>query len=55
MATKAVVMGAGMVMADLVLCWQELEAGVLVAPLPDHVAPSPLGGICMIGCYNNSA
>ena len=48
MATKAAVMGAGMVMADLALCREELASGALVAPFPDLVCPSPLGGICLI-------
>ncbi len=48
-ATKAAVMGLGVVMADLVLCRDELETGVLVAPFPDMVCTSPDGGICLIG------
>ncbi|MBF9057954.1 LysR family transcriptional regulator [Rhodobacterales bacterium HKCCSP123] len=48
-ATKAAVMGIGVVMADLVLCREELEAGTLVAPFPDMVCASPLGGICLLG------
>lgn len=48
-ATKAAVMGVGVVMADLVLCREEFEAGMLVAPFPDMVCQSPLGGICLIG------
>lgn len=42
-------MGVGVVMADLVLCREEFEAGMLVAPFPDMVCQSPLGGICLIG------
>ena len=48
-ATKAAVMGVGVVMADLVLCRDELESGALVTPFPDMVCPSPLGGICLLG------
>jgi len=48
-ATKAAVMGVGVVMADLVLCREELEAGTLVRPFPDMVCKSPLGGICLLG------
>ena len=48
-ATKAAVMGIGVVMADLVLCREELEAGMLIAPFSDMVCQSPLGGICLIG------
>lgn len=47
-ATKAAVMGVGVVMADLVLCRDELETGALVAPFPDLVCHSPLGGICLL-------
>lgn len=49
LATRAAVMGTGVVMADKVLCRDELEAGTLVAPFPDLVSSSPLGGICLIG------
>ena len=49
MATKAAIMGAGVVMADLVLCRDELDGGALVAPFPDLICPSPFGGICLIG------
>lgn len=48
-ATKAAVMGLGVVMADLVLCRDELQAGTLVAPFLDMVCKSPDGGICLIG------
>lgn len=48
-ATKAAVMGIGVVMADLVLCREELESGTLIAPFPDMVCQSPLGGICLLG------
>lgn len=48
-ATKAAVMGIGVVMADLVLCREEFETGTLVAPFPDMVCVSPLGGICLLG------
>ena len=49
MATKAAVLGAGVVMADLVLCREELESAALVAPFPDLVCEPPTGGICLIG------
>lgn len=48
-ATKAAVMGLGVVMADLVLCREELDSGALVTPFPDLVCRSPLGGICILG------
>lgn len=48
MATKAAVMGVGVVMADLVLCRDELRSGTLVAPFPDMVCKSPDGGICLV-------
>ncbi|MFY2823812.1 LysR substrate-binding domain-containing protein [Ruegeria sp. MALMAid1280] len=47
-ATKAAVMGVGVVMADLVLCREELQSGTLVAPFPDMVCKSPDGGICLL-------
>ena len=47
-ATKAAVMGVGVVMADLVLCREELRSGTLVAPFPDMVCKSPDGGICLL-------
>ncbi|GGF49453.1 LysR family transcriptional regulator, glycine cleavage system transcriptional activator [Mameliella alba] len=49
LATRAAVMGAGVVMADMVLCRDELEAGTLVLPFPEMVSGSPLGGICLLG------
>jgi len=48
-ATKAAVIGAGIVMADLVLCREEFEAGVLVAPFPDMICHSPAGEVCLLG------
>lgn len=48
-ATKAAVMGVGVVMADLVLCREELKTGTLIAPFPDLAFTSPLGGICLLG------
>ncbi|SDZ55351.1 transcriptional regulator, LysR family [Jannaschia faecimaris] len=49
MATKAALMGVGVVMGDLVLCREELESGALIAPFPDMVCDSPLGGVCLLG------
>lgn len=48
-ATKAAVMGVGVVMADLVLCREEIKAGTLVTPFPNLVCKSPEGSICLIG------
>ncbi|SMX37896.1 LysR substrate-binding domain-containing protein [Maliponia aquimaris] len=48
-ATRAAVMGTGVVMADLVLCQDEFAAGTLVAPFPDMVAGAPVGGVCLLG------
>ncbi len=48
MATKAAVMGAGVVMADLALCREELASGTLVAPFPEMICASPFGGICLL-------
>ena len=47
-ATKAAVMGVGVVMADLILCREELQSETLVAPFPDMVCKSPDGDICLI-------
>ncbi|MBF9035179.1 LysR family transcriptional regulator [Rhodobacterales bacterium HKCCE2091] len=49
LATRAAVMGQGVVMGDLLLCRDEFEAGTLVAPFPDMIVPPPYGGICLIG------
>lgn len=49
LAMRAAVLGSGVVMADLVLCQEELSTGSLVAPFPDLVCPSPLGDVCLIG------
>lgn len=47
-ATKAAVMGVGVVMADLILCGEELQSGTLVAPFPYMVCNSPDGDICLL-------
>lgn len=49
LATRAAVMGTGVVMADLELCRDELAAGTLVAPFSQMVSGSPLGGVCLLG------
>ncbi|MEW2911676.1 LysR substrate-binding domain-containing protein [Leisingera sp. JC11] len=49
MATRAAVMGAGVVMADLVLCREELERGDLVLPFPDMTCGTPDGAYALIG------
>ncbi|MBV7377424.1 LysR substrate-binding domain-containing protein [Maritimibacter dapengensis] len=49
MATRAAVMGTGVVMADLTLCRDEIESGALVLPFPDMVTASPMGRGCLIG------
>ncbi len=49
LATRAAVMGAGVVMADLVLCRDELASGVLVAPFPDMICDAPDGAVSLIG------
>ena len=48
-ATKAAVMSIGVVMADLILCREELETGTLVAPFPKMVCQPPSGGVCLLG------
>ncbi|NDR59082.1 LysR substrate-binding domain-containing protein [Aliiruegeria sabulilitoris] len=48
MATRAAVIGAGVVMGDLVLCREELERGLLRLPFPDRICRSPNGDISLI-------
>ena len=48
MATRAAVMGAGVVMGDLVLCREELERGLLQLPFSDMVCRSPFGSVSLI-------
>lgn len=52
-ATKAAVMGAGLVMADFVLCRDELTSGALVTPFPDLTCASPYGAVCLLGPREN--
>ncbi|WP_377194272.1 LysR substrate-binding domain-containing protein [Ruegeria meonggei] len=49
MATKAAVMGSGIVMADLALCREELELGTLVLPLAHMKCAEPYGQYSLIG------
>jgi DNA-binding transcriptional LysR family regulator len=49
MATRAATLGAGIVMADLVLCREELDNGVLITPFPEMVCDGPFGGVCLLG------
>ena len=49
LAVKAAVIGAGVVMADLVLCREELESGALVLPFPDLACDAPVGCYTLIG------
>ncbi|UWQ80602.1 LysR family transcriptional regulator [Leisingera sp. S132] len=49
MATRAAVIGTGVVMADLVLCRDELERGDLVLPFPDMACATPQGSYALIG------
>lgn len=53
MAVKAAVMGAGVVMADAVLCRDEITAGTLVMPFPEMVCGSPYGATCLIAPHEN--
>lgn len=52
MAVKAALMGAGVVMGDMVLCRDELESGALVRVFPDMVRESRYGDICLIGAQD---
>lgn len=49
MAVRAAVMGAGVVMADLHLCSDEIESGALVRPFPEMVSDTPFGAYALIG------
>lgn len=49
MAVRAAVMGAGVVMADLHLCADEIENGALVCPFPEMVSDTPFGAYALIG------
>lgn len=49
MATKAAVLGSGVVMADLILCRDEIEQNRLVLPFPDMSCETPHGRYALIG------
>lgn len=49
MAVQAARLGAGVVMADLLLCRAELETGTLVLPFPDMVCGTPFGRFALLG------
>lgn len=49
MATKAAVMGSGLIMADLALCREEIERGALVMPLAHMKCEEPYGNYALIG------
>ncbi len=36
-------------MADLVLCREKLESGVLITPFPEMICDGPFGGIFLLG------
>jgi LysR family glycine cleavage system transcriptional activator len=58
MAARAAVMGAGVIMADVVLCREEFASGALVLPFPELKCDTPSGRYAMIGSrrkWNNSA
>lgn len=48
LAVKAAVMGAGVIMADLFLCHEELAKGSLVLPFPEMTCPSPWGWFSLL-------
>lgn len=48
-ATRAAVMGEGVVMADMFLCRDELASGLLVMPFPEMICESHLGRVCVLG------
>lgn len=49
MATKAAEIGMGVVMADLLLCRDELASGRLVIPFPDMMCDTPVGRFALLG------
>ena len=49
LAVKAAVMGAGMILADFVLCREELSQGSLVLPFPDLSHEMSWGWLSLIG------
>jgi LysR family glycine cleavage system transcriptional activator len=52
MSTKAAVLGAGGIMADLVLCGEELASGALVLPFPALTIPAGRADVCLLGPYD---
>lgn len=49
MSTKAAALGAGVIMADLVLCGEELASGALVLPFPELTIPAGRADVCLLG------
>lgn len=49
MAVQAAKLGAGVVMADLLLCRTEIETGQLVLPFPDLTCDTPHGRFALLG------
>jgi LysR family glycine cleavage system transcriptional activator len=49
LTVKAAVMGEGLIIADMVLCRQELAQGSLVLPFPELRHEMPWGWVCLIG------
>ncbi|MEP2534038.1 LysR substrate-binding domain-containing protein [Shimia sp.] len=52
MATRAAVMGGGIVMADLYLCREELDRGELTLPFPDMAFETKNGQYALIGPHD---
>lgn len=53
MAVRAAEMGAGVVMADLLLCREEIARGSLVLPFRDMACDTPDGRFALIGSRDN--
>ncbi len=53
MAVKAAVMGAGIVMGDIVLCRDEFETQTLIMPFKDMQCETSWGRFCLIGSKAN--
>ncbi len=49
LAVRAALMGAGVVMIDVVLCRDELLSGALVVLFPDKLCQGPYGDISLVG------
>lgn len=49
MSAKAAAIGAGVIIADLTLCGEELASGALVLPFPDRIVAAEQRDVCLLG------